>query len=180
MTLKGRKQYVLLTLAVFLANYFADRGTKFLATNFLPGKEPVRLLRNLIVILYTENQGAFLSLGTAWPAYLKYTALLIAPIAVCAAALIYLMFRETDKTRIILISSIIAGGMGNLVDRLVNDFRVIDFLNFGIGSLRTGVLNVADLSVTFGTLAFLWYELKNSRKEGKEGKSHSQDDKKSV
>ena len=37
----------------------------------------------------------------------------------------------------------------------VNGGIVIDFLNFGIGGLRTGILNVADLSVTFGALAFI-------------------------
>jgi signal peptidase II len=60
--------------------------------------------------------------------------------------------------KLILIVSIIAGGLGNLIDRLLNNFTVIDFLNFGIGPVRTGILNVADLSVTFGVVLFLIYE----------------------
>ena len=50
-------------------------------------------------------------------------------------------------------------GLGNLLDRLFNGFRVIDFMNFGIGNLRTGILNVADLSITFGVIIFIIYDL---------------------
>jgi signal peptidase II len=61
--------------------------------------------------------------------------------------------------------SIISGGIGNLVDRLLNKFSVIDFLNFGIGSLRTGILNVADLSITFGAIALVIYEIVSNRRK---------------
>jgi lipoprotein signal peptidase len=33
-------------------------------------------------------------------------------------------------------------------------------MNFGIGSIRTGILNVADLSVTFGVILLLIIEVK--------------------
>jgi len=45
---------------------------------------------------------------------------------------------------------ILAGGVGNLIDRISNDGLVIDFLNVGIGPLRTGIFNVADIGVMFG------------------------------
>ncbi|HOX92833.1 MAG TPA: signal peptidase II, partial [Spirochaetales bacterium] len=73
-----------------------------------------------------------------------------------------------DRTRLILLACIIGGGLGNLGDRLFNGFAVTDFLNFGIGKLRTGVLNVADLSVTFGALALIAYEFKVSKKPKQE------------
>jgi signal peptidase II len=69
------------------------------------------------------------------------------------------MIRETKLIRVILWSCIIGGGIGNLADRLLNNFRVIDFLNFGIGNLRTGVLNIADISVTFGVIALILFEM---------------------
>jgi lipoprotein signal peptidase len=37
-------------------------------------------------------------------------------------------------------------------------------MNFGIGTLRTGVLNVADLSITFGAIGLVIHELKGSRR----------------
>ena len=55
--------------------------------------------------------------------------------------------------------TIIGGGLGNLIDRLSNDFRVVDFINFGIGNVRTGILNVADMSVTFGVIFLAIYSI---------------------
>ena len=46
---------------------------------------------------------------------------------------------------------ILSGGIGNLIDRVVNNGLVIDFINPGVGSVRTGIFNVADMGVvTFG------------------------------
>src|SRR5687768_7175296 len=50
----------------------------------------------------------------------------------------------------------VGGGLGNLIDRLINDGRVVDFLNVGIGPLRTGIFNVADLAITAGAVALLF------------------------
>ena len=43
-----------------------------------------------------------------------------------------------------------AGGLGNLIDRLRFDGVVTDFLNVGVGSLRTGIFNVADAILMLG------------------------------
>jgi signal peptidase II len=47
---------------------------------------------------------------------------------------------------------VLSGGVGNLVDRVSNNGLVTDFINVGIGSLRTGVFNVADMAITFGVI----------------------------
>ena len=44
------------------------------------------------------------------------------------------------------------GGLSNLIDRLIYDGRVTDFLNVGIGSLRTGIFNLADMAILAGAL----------------------------
>ncbi|MDD4289005.1 MAG: signal peptidase II, partial [Atribacterota bacterium] len=31
-----------------------------------------------------------------------------------------------------------------------------DFLNFGIGNLRTGILNIADMAITFGVILLIY------------------------
>jgi signal peptidase II len=43
----------------------------------------------------------------------------------------------------------VAGGASNLVDRIIYGM-VIDFMNVGIGSLRTGIFNVADMAIMLG------------------------------
>jgi len=155
-----QKKIIILTLIVLLSNFLIDRITKIMAIDFLKGKETISLFYNTIVFKYTENTGAFLSVGSDFPDGLKYIVFIILPVIICLYGLYYCAFKLTDKKMVIIIVSIIGGGLGNLVDRLFNDFRVVDFINFGIGTLRTGILNVADMSVTFGVIFLAIYSLK--------------------
>ena len=48
----------------------------------------------------------------------------------------------------------VGGGMGNLIDRIAHG-AVVDFVSLGIGPLRTGIFNLADVAITIGLLLFL-------------------------
>ncbi len=52
-------------------------------------------------------------------------------------------------------SLIFSGGVSNLIDRFAHNGYVIDFLNLGVGSLRTGIFNVADIAIALGALLLL-------------------------
>jgi len=151
--------YVLVCIT-FAVNFAADRITKLLAELYLQGRPPTGFLKDIIIITYTENTGAFLSLGRNWPIAVKHALLLVIPVGICLFVLGYCLFRERNPLRIIHLTTIVAGGLSNLIDRSFNNFAVVDFLNFGIGRLRTGILNVADLSVTFGGIALILSEAK--------------------
>jgi signal peptidase II len=151
---------VSLVLGIFAANFAVDRVTKILAANFLKGKPAIRFLNDLFILKYTENNGAFLSMGATWPPFLKYSLLLGIPLLLCIGGLAYCLLSRQTALRIALLVTIIAGGLSNLLDRLLFDFNVVDFLNFGIGNLRTGILNVADLSITFGAIALVLVEMR--------------------
>ena len=159
-----RRNEIALALSTAAINILLDRSTKALAEAFLKGREAVRLLSDAIVLKYTENTGAFLSLGAGWPSAIKDVVLLYLPLLACALAFLYCCAIEKDRARIVLLVTIVAGGAGNLFDRIARDFSVVDFLNFGIGSLRTGVLNVADLSITFGAIGLVIYELRGGKR----------------
>jgi len=146
------KHQILLTLLVLSGNLVIDRITKLLAISYLKGQDSIAFFYHSIVLSYAENTGAFLSAGTNWPVIVKYALLLVLPVLVCFIGLYYCAFRLTDRKQVVAYASIIGGGLGNLIDRLIHNFTVVDFLNFGIGSLRTGILNVADMSVTFGVI----------------------------
>jgi signal peptidase II len=154
----------LLVLATAFANIFADRVTKNLAELYLKGRDNLVFFDGVFVLCYAENTGAFLSLGRNWPIPVKYAVLLIIPILVCLCVIAYCAVKEKKAARIVLLMTIVSGGLSNLGDRLFNDFAVIDFMNFGMGRLRTGILNVADLSVTFGMIVFVLYEIAEDRK----------------
>jgi signal peptidase II len=49
---------------------------------------------------------------------------------------------------------IIGGGLSNIYDRIVAG-KVVDFMNIGIGGLRTGIFNVADNAIMIGLFLML-------------------------
>jgi signal peptidase II len=56
---------------------------------------------------------------------------------------------------------IVAGAIGNLVDRLRWDGGVVDFIDVGVGGWRFWTFNVADSAVTIGAILLalvLWFE----------------------
>jgi signal peptidase II len=159
---------IVVVLTVLAANIFLDRITKWFA-ELLKDRDPVSFFWNAIVLHYVENTGAFLSLGDSWPEPVKVVIFLALPILVCLGAIAYCLFKKTDAVRTVLIVTIAAGGISNLYDRLFHSFHVTDFLNFGLGNVRTGIMNVADLSVTLGVILLVVYEY--SRKTKRESKS---------
>ncbi len=81
-----------------------------------------------------------------------YRAILLGylPLLLLAAGAIYLYATPSGSMlRAAAGATIIGGGLSNIVDR-IRAGAVVDFMSFGIGSIRTGILNTADLSVTFG------------------------------
>lgn len=46
---------------------------------------------------------------------------------------------------------VIGGGIGNLIDRVAYG-SVTDFLQFRLGAFKTGIFNMADVSVSMGVL----------------------------
>jgi signal peptidase II len=54
---------------------------------------------------------------------------------------------------------VLAGGASNWVDRLVRG-SVVDFMNVGIGPLRTGIFNVADMAIMMGGAILLLSQIR--------------------
>lgn len=162
----NRKKQFTITIIVLIINLLLDRITKMLAVYYLEGSQQLSFFFNTVILKYAENTGAFLGAGADWPDSLKYIVLIFIPILFCLYGVYYCAFKLEDTKTIIALGTIISGGMGNLFDRLVNDFKVVDFLNFGIGYFRTGILNIADMSVTFGVLYLIISRL--SKKDDKE------------
>lgn len=161
--MKRKLNNLYLVSIVLAVNILLDRMTKYLAVEFLKDRPNIGILFDSIVLGYVENTGAFLGLGSDWNIHVKYVFLIIVPMIICVVVIIFSIFKSVDKKKLILVITVAAGGLSNLIDRLFNSFAVIDFLNFGIGNLRTGVLNMADLSVTFGAALFVMVEFRNRK-----------------
>jgi signal peptidase II len=153
---------ILLILGVVLFNFGIDRYTKLLAVEHLEGKPTVQVIGDFFILHFAENKGAFLSLGSTLGETGRFVLLAIIPAIALVVGLGYLFWKQAslDRFHKICWATLIGGGLANIWDRLFNEGHVVDFMNFGIGSLRTGILNVADLSITFSVLALFLVGLK--------------------
>jgi len=62
---------------------------------------------------------------------------------------------KLNLNSLVALSMIFSGGASNFYDRVVNNGAVVDFLNVGFGSIRTGVFNIADMVIMAGMLMFI-------------------------
>jgi signal peptidase II len=143
-----RWSLVLLVLAMAVG---CDQATKRLARQSLADAPPLSYLDDSLRLEYAENAGGFLSLGAELPGRVRFF-LFVPLVAVILAGSLALAQRSTSALQLWGLSLLAGGGAGNLIDRIAHDGRVVDFINLGLGSLRTGVFNLADVAVTTGVV----------------------------
>ena len=126
-----------------------DQATKWIAKQYLGPGDLISFAGDFFRLQYAENTGAFLSLGASLPDAWRQFAFTILVGLFLGALLLYTIFSATlAPSQIFSLSLLCGGGLSNLIDRVVYDGRVVDFLNVGIGPLRTGIFNVADMAIT--------------------------------
>ena len=149
---------VVVTLAACVG---CDQQTKSLADDYLRGRESVSFLADTIRLDYSENPGAFLSLGASLPEKSRTAAFTVGVGAGSAAILLFaLLSSESGFLQVLGLSLVCGGGLGNLVDRLIHRGYVRDFLNLGLGPVRTGIFNIADVALMAGCLLLLTHEVR--------------------
>ena len=148
----------------------SDRITKVIAKKELPGRGELSFFHDTIRLVYTENTGAFLSLGADLPHSISYIIFIIIPLIFLMAFAAYIIIKRYQLSMLIFFcyTLILAGGLGNIIDRVMHHMRVSDFLNFGIGNLRTGILNLADFYITTGVSIIIIIALLPKKKKAEE------------
>ena len=142
-------------LAVVVTTVGCDQVSKHLATTHLRNSPPRSYLHDSVRLEYAENTGAFLSLGAGLRPEVR-SLLSSAGTGVFLFACVFLALRRRwPPVRVLGMSLLFAGGLSNLIDRVVQG-TVVDFLNVGIGPLRTGIFNVADMAVVLGLVLFVF------------------------
>jgi signal peptidase II len=135
-----------------------DQWTKSLATEHLKQAPALSFLGDTLRIQYAENPGAFLGAGSRLPASTRFAILVVVnALFLALIAGLMLMRRPAGRAQHLAIVLLLAGGIGNLIDRMFHDGLVIDFLNVGIGPVRTGIFNVADMAIMAGFGLLLLY-----------------------
>ena len=70
---------------------------------------------------------------------------------------LYLVFSNPPGIYVLVgLSFMFAGGASNFIDRAMNKGAVVDFLNIGVGPIRTGIFNIADVAIMLGFALFLF------------------------
>src|SRR5580658_7466581 len=130
-----------------------------MAKEHLKNREPLSYFHDSFRLVYVENTGAAMSLGDNLPKTASRWLLSIAPLIILLILFGYTIrkSKEMKMQKMLALSLIFAGGMGNVMDRLLFDGHVTDFMNVGYRNFRRGIFNFADVCVTAGVLCFLIY-----------------------
>ena len=148
---------LLLIMTILISCVGCDQATKSMAKTYLSETEAVSFLSGSVRLQIAKNYGAFLSLGASMNQAVR-TALLSAGVAAVLIALFAYCLAATPGNPVVLIALgiVIGGGVSNLIDRLLYGGYVVDFLNLGIGQIRTGIFNVADVFIVTGVVLLVF------------------------
>ena len=157
---------ILLMTPVILSCVGCDRITKAAAKEYLSETPVQSFWGDLFRFQYAENPGAFLGMGANLPEMARFWVFIIAVGIVLLFVLGWtLTSRSLHPFGVVALSLVLGGGLSNYYDRIFNSGAVVDFLNLGLGGLRTGVFNVADIGITTGVAMLLIGEFIRGRKE---------------
>lgn len=147
---------LILVTTLLLGCVGCDQITKEAARTFLRDAPVASYLNDTVRLAYAENPGAFLGLGASLPEPARI-AIFQGIVGALTLALIVaaLFWQQPSKLQIVALTLLAASGLGNLIDRLLHDGRVTDFLNLGIGPIRTGIFNVADVVGVLGAVLLI-------------------------
>jgi signal peptidase II len=149
--------YRLMLISLVLAGTVGcDQATKQLAISGLRGEPGQSFLGGLFRLTYAENPGAFLSLFGGLSRTAQFW-LLTAGVGVMLFGMLgYLVASgKLGRLHTFALALCVGGGLSNWIDRVMNEGRVVDFMILGLGPVRTGVFNVADIAIMAGLGLFL-------------------------
>ena len=142
-----------------------DQFTKVWARNSLQGAGRDSYLGDTFRLEYTENTGAFLSLGSGLDGWGRILLLQGLPLIMILALAVYVMVdKQLLPGQRYGFAMIVGGGISNLFDRIMYG-GVVDFMNMGVGDLRTGIFNFADVFIMVGMGLILWTQFRAGNKE---------------
>jgi signal peptidase II len=136
---------------VVVSTIGCDRVTKEVAARHLAGRPRLSMVKDAVRLEYVENRGGFLSLGAEFPEAVRLAVFGLGPAVLLAVLGAWVCRRLAAGSWALGPALLWAGGVANLGDRIARG-SVVDFLNLGVGPLRTGIFNVADVAIMAGAL----------------------------
>jgi len=151
----GKNRNISITILIAIS-LLLDQLSKFLIRQNVDQYSEIKLIGDYFILTNVENSGAFLGMGSDFSPFIKTIFLLILPVIVLICIMVYVYRdKQIDKISLIGFCFIIGGGIANIYDRILYG-SVTDFLFIDLGGIfKTGIFNIADLSVTTGMILIL-------------------------
>ncbi|MCC1483835.1 signal peptidase II [Winogradskyella immobilis] len=153
---------------IIIANIAIDQISKvYVRSTMTEGaRGKIDVIGDYFQLIWVENEGAFLGMGSDMNPTLKLIFLLILPTIVLGYVIYYIVKTKTlDRLSLIAFCCIVGGGIANVFDRIVLG-SVTDFFFIDLGwKLKTGIFNVADLSVTTGMIILIFSNFLSKKKK---------------
>lgn len=128
--------------------FLTDQATKWAAERWLgpPSLRQVDVipLAELFRLRYLTNPGA------AWGLFPGYTSLFVTVAVVVSVVCLWIIHQFPEHVISWPAAFLLGGGLGNMVDRLVRNTGVVDFIDMGIMSWRWPTFNLADVFLCIG------------------------------
>lgn len=145
-----------------------DQATKRIAEHTLIG-DRLSFFYDTFRLEFVKNSGAFLGLGSNYSPSVKMWLFFILPAIFLVAACWYLIAtKHLSIINTVMFAFIISGGLGNMIDRLFMADGVTDFMNMGIGPVRTGIFNMADVFIMTGAIGLVLFQQKKPQPTAQE------------
>ncbi len=155
----------LIIISILIVNVSCDQLSKSIVRNRIDENEQISVVNPYFTLMRVENEGAFLSLGDSLPKMARFILLALFPLAVLGFGIGYLfMKRNISKSVLLGFAFVIGGGIGNLYDRLVYG-SVTDFMHMDFVIFKTGIFNMADVSIMTGIGVVLVGSFLNKKKD---------------
>ncbi len=146
---------VIVALPVVLGIVILDLITKAVAVAVLaPSGMPNPVFGEWFRFALVYNPGAAFGLNLG-----QYSRWIFMALTGGALVVLWRLYREAaddDLRRVLAVSLVAAGAIGNVIDRIRSDLGVVDFIDVGIGTNRWPTFNVADIAVTTGAFLLAW------------------------
>ncbi len=130
-----------------------DQLTKILIVKSIPVNTlGISMMNGFFRIIHVRNPGIAFSMGDSLPDMLRKGLFIVLPLVVLTLLIIY-YFKTAELNRLQrwILTGILGGGVGNIIDRIFRPDGVVDFLDFRFyglfGMERFPTFNVADMSV---------------------------------
>lgn len=148
---------LVLVLIILVSCVGCDQSTKSVAKTYLSETNTISLLGDAVRLQIAKNYGVFLNAGATLPSQWRSKLFSIGLATILISLLVYAMASKRLNPIAIAATGLIAGGgVSNMIDRVLYGGYVVDFLNIGIGPVRTGIFNWADMCIMSGVALWIF------------------------